>query len=105
MQLPANYEPILAFTALGIGLWLAISQPDKWARLVAIMTPWWLANALFLGVFSAAVFTLQKTNKNLTTAVKRRIMALIIALFGEICLTIAPFWTIFAVSYFMESWI
>ena len=105
MRVPANYEPILAFSALGIGLWLAISQPEKWNKLVSIATPWWIANALILCTFSAFVLTIEKSNNSLSTAVKRGIMALIIALFGEIGLTIAPFWTVFAVSYFMESWI
>ena len=105
MKLPPGYEPILAFSALGIGLWFAISQPEKWDRLVAIATPWWLANVLVLGIFSVAVLTLENMNPHLATAVKRGITALIIALLGEVGLTIAPYWTIFAVSYFMESWI
>ena len=98
-------EAVVAFSALGIGLWLAISQPDKWSALKRIVTARWLSGMALVALFSIAVAIWHGKNKDLVTSVKRGIMALIIAIMGEIGLTIAPFWTIFAVSYFMESWI
>lgn len=100
-----NEEAVVSFIALGIGLWLALSQPDKWKALTKIITRKWLFNFAVVLAFSSWVAIFEKKNTHMLTSVKRGIMSLIIAMFGEVGLTIAPFWTIFAVSYFMESWI
>ena len=98
-------EAVVAFSALGVGLWLAMSQPDKWNALKRIATARWIGGMALVALFSAGVAIWHSKNQDLVTSVKRGIMALLIAIMGEIGLTIAPFWTIFAVSYFMESWI
>lgn len=98
-------EAVVSFIALGIGLWLALSQPEKWKALTNIVTRKWLLNFTAVIAFSLWVAIVERKNTQMLTSVKRGIMSLIIAIFGEVGLTIAPFWTIFAVSYFMESWI
>ena len=99
------FEAIIAFSALAAGFALSMSQPDKRKKLMSIITPRWLIHAGVIILFSCVIILSNTQNSQLKTAVKRGILALIIAMFGEVGLTIAPFWTIFAVSYFMESWI
>ena len=98
-------ETIMAFSALGIGLWLAISQPDKWKALIRIMNARWLMSIFAVICFCIWVTVAQSGNTEMRTSVKRGIIALIIAIMGEIGLTVAPFWTVVAVSYFMERWV
>jgi len=98
-------ETVLAFSALGIGFWLAISQAEKWKKLMKIITPRWIMGMGMVFAFCTWVALFQTKNAELRASVKRGVIALVIAILGEIGLTIAPFWTVFAVSYFMESWI
>ena len=43
--------------------------------------------------------------KKTQEALKKAIIAFIIALFAELGLTIAPFWWVFVLAYYMEGWI
>ena len=44
-------------------------------------------------------------SKKVKTALKKAILAFIIAIFAEMGLTIAPFWLVFVLSYYLEGWI
>ena len=44
-------------------------------------------------------------SKKIKSALKKAIIALIIAVFAEIGLTIAPFWLVFVLAYYMEDWV
>ena len=46
-----------------------------------------------------------KESEKLKTALKKAILALLIAIFAEIGLTIAPFWLVFVLAYYLEGWI
>ena len=84
---------------------MAVSQPDKLRKLKAIVTKRWLMHMGIVILFSCAVVLSSAKDDALKTAMKRGILALIIAILGEVGLTVAPFWVIFSVSYYMESWI
>ena len=100
------YEGIMLLISILIGLWLALSQPEKWNALVKIINDKnWLIHFSMVVIFSGFMFLSYDNNELLITSIKRGLMALLIALFGEVGLTIAPFWTIFSVSYFMDNWI
>ena len=100
------YEGIMALISILIGLWLALSQPEKWKALMKIINDKnWLIHFAMVVIFSGFMFLTYDNNQLLITSIKRGLMSLLIALFGEVGLTIAPFWTIFAVSYFMDDWI
>jgi hypothetical protein len=82
-----------------------VSQPDKRQKLKSIVTERWLTHMGIVIMFSCAIVLSGTTDDALKTAMKRGILALIIAILGEVGLTVAPFWVIFSVSYYMESWI
>ena len=44
-------------------------------------------------------------SERLKSALKKAIVALLIAIFAELGLTIAPFWLVFVLSYYLEGWI
>ena len=56
-------------------------------------------------IFGKEVFSKEEDVVKTKTSVKKGIIAFIIALYAEIGLTIAPFWTVFVASYFLDNWI
>ena len=70
----------------------------------------WLINfgviILFIGYI---VYTIRNDNsddsRRLKEALKKALLAFIIALFAEVGLTIAPFWLVFTLAYYMDGWI
>ena len=46
-----------------------------------------------------------KNRERLMEAYKRGLVALLIAILAEVGLTIAPFWIIFTLSYYMQGWV
>lgn len=70
----------------------------------------WLINLVIIICF--IVYTEVSTynnksdeSKKIKSAIKKSIIAFIIAVFSEIGLTIAPFWLVFVLAYYMEDWI
>lgn len=68
----------------------------------------WLINMLFIIIFIIYIIYIIKSDKHhdnnikLVESLEKAIIALIIGLFAELGLTIAPFWLIFALAYFMD---
>ena len=70
----------------------------------------WLVNLLLIIGFIVYIIYSTKDNdsddaKKTQEALKKAIIAFIIALFAELGLTIAPFWWVFVLAYYMEGWI
>ena len=70
----------------------------------------WVINLLLIIGFIAYIIYSTKDDdseeaKKTQEALKKAIMAFIIALFAELGLTIAPFWWVFVLAYYMEGWI
>ena len=70
----------------------------------------WIINVLLIIGFIAYIIYSTKGDdsddaKKTQEALKKAIIAFIIALFAELGLTIAPFWWVFVLAYYMEGWI
>jgi len=70
----------------------------------------WIVNLLLIIGFIAYIIYSTKDDdsddaKKTQEALKKAIIAFIIALFAELGLTIAPFWWVFVLAYYMEGWI
>ena len=70
----------------------------------------WVIN--FITVLSFIVYIVYVTSNDnseesqkLKTSLKKAILALLIAIFAELGLTIAPFWLVFVSAYYLEGWI
>lgn len=70
----------------------------------------WLINFIFIILWSAYILLLVDPKNSeevisLKKAVKKAIIAFIIALFAFFDLTIIPFWLVFTFAYYSEDWI
>ena len=70
----------------------------------------WVINLLLIIGFIVYIMYSTKDDdseeaKKTQEALKKAIIAFIIALFAELGLTIAPFWWVFVLAYYMEGWI
>ena len=65
----------------------------------------WYWNFVLIIFFSIYVLLYGQQKEIVKGAVKKAIIAFIIAIFSELHLTIAPFWLVFLVAYFFEGWI
>ena len=70
----------------------------------------WIINVLLIIGFIVYIIYSTKDDdsddaKKTQEALKKAIIAFIIALFAELGLTIAPFWWVFVLAYYMEGWI
>ena len=70
----------------------------------------WFMHFLVLIGFSLYILLFYHGNnpeqeERLKGSVKKGIFAFIIALFAEAGLSIAPFWAVFVVSYFLDGWV
>tara|TARA_B100001989_G_C24457511_1_gene422372 strand:- start:45 stop:362 length:318 start_codon:yes stop_codon:yes gene_type:complete len=70
----------------------------------------WVINFSMIIAFIVYIFYITYNSNNpeserLKTALKKAIVALLIAIFAELGLTIAPFWLVFVLAYYLEGWI
>tara|TARA_Y100001970_G_C14201055_1_gene841102 strand:- start:159 stop:476 length:318 start_codon:yes stop_codon:yes gene_type:complete len=70
----------------------------------------WVINFSMIIAFIIYIFYVTYNNNSseserLKTAIKKAIVALLIAVFAELGLTIAPFWLVFVLAYYLEGWI
>tara|TARA_Y100001968_G_C18799282_1_gene454834 strand:- start:9 stop:326 length:318 start_codon:yes stop_codon:yes gene_type:complete len=70
----------------------------------------WVINFSMIIAFIIYIFYVTYNNNSseserLKTAIKKAIVALLIAIFAELGLTIAPFWLVFVLAYYLEGWI
>ena len=70
----------------------------------------WLINFLIIILFIGYIIyetknDMSKDSEKTKEALKRAILAFMIALFAEVGLTIAPFWLVFTLAYYMDGWI
>ena len=103
---------VLSLIAVFIGITrtIATSERSKNKIIELITTKRWIVNMLIVILFC---FYILYTTKYDTTkdaiavkdALKKGIIALIIAQLAELGLTITPFWLVFVVAYYLEGWI
>ena len=70
----------------------------------------WLVNFVIIMVFVGYIVYVTKNDNSddaekTKDALKKALLAFMIALFAEFGLTIAPFWLVFTLAYYMEGWI
>ena len=70
----------------------------------------WFMHFLVLAGFSIYILKFYhgdnpEKDERLKESVKRGVFAFIISLFAEAGLSIAPFWAVFVVSYFLDGWV
>jgi len=70
----------------------------------------WLINFIIIMVFVGYIVYVTKNDNSddaekTKEALKKALLAFMIALFAEFGLTIAPFWLVFTLAYYMEGWI
>jgi hypothetical protein len=103
-------ELLTFFSFFCITLSIIIMSNDKRNKAIKIFTrKSWLINFISIILFIIYIIhsTKENTKENIQTrnALKKAIIAFIIALFTEISLTIAPFWFVFIVAYYLDNWI
>ena len=95
---------------IGTGRVIMSSERSKNKMIEIITTKSWILNMIIVILFCFYILHTTKydTTKDaiaIKNSLKKGILALIIALLSELGLTIAPFWLVFVVSYFLEGWI
>ncbi len=104
-----NYELFLISCVILMTIYVIIST-GKHNQLYELFTnKKWFINFVIMVIFCVYILKSYQTDnkkkeKNVKTAVKKAIVAFIIAIYAELRLSIAPFWTIFIISYFLENW-
>ena len=89
----------------------SIIKKGQHIQLIKLLTnKKWLINFIFIILWSVYILSLDNPQNseevmNLKKSVKKAIIALIIALFAFLDLTIAPFWLVFTFAYYSEDWI
>jgi len=101
--------PILAVLVMTIRTGYK-SQRARDKVLELIGTPSWVINVIIIILFIAWLNheTKWDTSEEATKtreALKKAIIAFIIAILSELGLTIAPFWVVFVAAYYLEGWI
>ena len=100
---------IVTVTALTIYAALKHKKPRK-KVFELLNTGEWKLDFLFIVLFCSYIFYSTKNSKDINDirrrdALKKSIIAFIIAIFAELGLTIATFWLVFTFSFYMEGWI
>ena len=70
----------------------------------------WLVNFSMIIAFTIYIiysthYDESEESQKVKSALNKAILAFIIAIFAEMGLTIAPFWLVFVLSYYLEGWI
>ena len=99
----SNKEIIFAFIMfLATALHHTVYSKHKFLQFKELVfDKFWYYNFVIIIIFILYIIIYKKQDMLLYTALVKAIVAFIIAIYAEIGLTIAPFWTIFVVAYFL----
>ena len=86
------------------------SQRAREKVLELIGTPSWIINLIIMVLFIVWIshetkWDTSKEAMRTKEAMKKAIIAFIIAILSEFGLTIAPFWVVFVAAYYLEGWV
>jgi hypothetical protein len=98
------------FIFITIILFISIYQLDKGKKIFALFqNKSWLFNFIIIILFSVYIIDIQKendtTSHKLKDAVRKGLLALIIAILAHLELTIAPFWIVFLLAYYSQGYV
>lgn len=89
-----------------ITIWTIYSDANKITKFKTLFTnKKWFVHFIVLFLFTLWNLLFSSKGSKELIATKRAFTAFIIALFSSLDLTIAPFWIIWVLSFYFESWI
>ena len=103
MKINEDYLMIIATLFM---VFHAIYRADRFHEVTALLyNPRWLINFAIVIIFGLYVTTASHENHRVKNALKKGILAFIIAVLAHLKMTIAPFWIVFVLSYYLEGWV
>jgi hypothetical protein len=99
-----NYTSLILVVIISI--WSVYNDKDKITKMKSLFeNTKWFGHFVILILFTLwNLFFSPKGSKEII-ATKKAFIAFVIALFASLDLTIAPFWIIWVISYYFESWL
>lgn len=74
-----------------------------------IKNPYWLINSIIIGVFSFYIINIKEGKDEETIkmqeAVRKGLLAFMIAIFAHVELTVAPFWIVYGLAYYAQGYV
>ena len=98
------------FIFICIILFISIYQLDKGKKIFKLFkNKSWLFNFFIIICFSVYIIDIQKdrnaNSERLKDAVRKGLLALIIAILAHLELTIAPFWIVFLLAFYSQGYV
>jgi len=88
---------------------IAIYRLDKGRKVYELFGSWsWLVNFIIITVFSAYVMSIQGHGEEIEKvkdAARKGMLAFLIAIMAHLELTIAPFWIVFVLAYYLHGYV
>ena len=93
-----------------IGSIFVTSYTNRQKEIIELFkNPYWLINTVIIAVFSFYVINIKKDKDEETIkmqeAVRKGILAFMIAIFAHLELTIAPFWIVYGLAYYAQGYV
>jgi len=93
-----------------IGIIFVTSYINRQKEIIELFkNPYWLINTVIIAIFSFYIINIKKGNDEETIkmqeAIRKGILAFMIAIFAHLELTIAPFWIVYALAYYAEGYV
>ena len=99
-----EYEIIFTIIMLLITVIYNIIFTHKFNKFKSlIFDTYWIINLFIIILFIIYLYIYKKDQIEIQTALKKAIIAFIIAIYAELGLSISPFWTIFIVAYYLSN--
>ena len=103
-----NFERAACLFGILLVIQLANHKQRRESLIKLITSPAWILNFSVLCMWCYFLFVIDKNNdkktKELREATKKGIVAAVIAILAYLDLTLAPFWIVLIISYYLEGW-
>jgi len=83
----------------------SVYRADRYKEIKELLTPIWIVNFILMILFGSFLEWYTGEDPLVQESLKKGMLAFIIALLAHLRMTIAPFWIVFVLSYYMSGWV
>ena len=99
-----NDKPLVLGATLMMVVY-SVYKANRFSEIKELLNVRWLINFALMIAFGVYITSASDGDSKVKEALKKAVLAFIIAVLAHLRMTIAPFWIVFVLAYYLEGWV